>query len=340
MTHRFFTSLNAKGFGTVILSLMAVSVAAQGPTATEQSATTSTWTARTVWDEPDLQGVWNFATTTPLERPDAFGDRTFLSDAEVEQLDQELRTRQDSAPPPGSTGTYNQFWWDRGKSIGRTSLIVDPTEGKLPPLSPRGQERAAAREELRRARAAVGSYQEGTFDSHEDRPLDERCVVRLTEGPPMRPGGYNNNFQVFQTPGYVFILNEQVHSVRTIPTDGRQHLDPDIPMWAGSSSGRWEGDTLVVETRNFHKKKTFVGSTEQMRLVERFTRLSADQMEYKFTVDDPTTWSAPWTAIIPVRSTGEPIYEYACHEGNYSIAGALSGARAKERDASGGADNQ
>jgi hypothetical protein len=251
----------------------------------------------------------------------------------VEQLDQDLRTRQDSPPPPGNPGTYNQFWWDRGKSIGRTSLIVDPADGKLPPLSAPGQKRAEARAELRRVRAAAGSYEEGTFDSYEDRPLDERCLVRLTEGPPMLPGGYNNNFQIFQVPGYVFILNEQVHTVRTIPLDRRPHLHENIRQWAGSSRGRWDGNTLVVETRNFNRKRAFRGATEAMRLVERFTRVGVDQMEYQFTVEDPQTWSAPWSAIIPVRSTPEPIYEYACHEGNYSLANGLSGARAQEKAA-------
>ena len=311
---------------TAVVLMVSASVAGQAPTGTAKT-TAKTWTARTSWGEPDLQAIWNFATTTPLERPSALSGKGVLSDAEVEELDVELRTRQDSAPPPGNPGTYNQFWWDRGKSIGRTSLIVDPPNGQLPPLSVEGQKRA----EAQRGRAFA--------DSYEDRPLDERCIVRLTGGPPMLPGGYNNNFQFFQTPGYVFMLNEQVHNVRTIPMDGRPHLKQDVRQWAGDSRGHWDGNTLVVETMNFNEKRAFRGATENMRLVERFTRLSADSMEYRFTVEDPATWQTPWTATIPVRSTQEPIYEYACHEGNYSLENVLKGARAAEKTAAAAAKN-
>ncbi|MQA29422.1 MAG: hypothetical protein GEU82_06220 [Luteitalea sp.] len=323
MARRLLAARDALAVMIAIVALIAVSVAGQAPA----TAKAKTWTARTSWGEPDLQGTWNFATTTPLERPSNLAGKEVLSQEEVEQLDTDLRTRQDSAPAQGDPGTYNQFWWDRGKSIGRTSLISEPADGRLPPLSAEGQRRAAIREEARRGR--------GSYDSYEDRPLDERCIVRLTEGPPMLPGGYNNNFQLFQQPGYVFILNEQVHSVRAIPMDGRPHFAPGVRQWAGDSRGRWDGSTLVVETTNFKEKRAFRGASEQMRLVERFTRLSADSMEYRFTVDDAATWSTPWTATIPARITGEPLYEYACHEGNYSLANVLSGARAQEKAAAG-----
>jgi len=325
MTRRLLTSLDALAAVIATASLVPVSVAGQAPTATAKQPTANTWSARTSWGEPDLQGTWNFATTTPLERPTDLSGKEVLSDAEVEELDVNLRTRQDSPPPPGNPGTYNQFWWDRGKSIGRTSLIVDPAEGKLPPLSVEGQRRAAVRSEALRGR--------GPADSYEDRPLDERCIVRLTGGPPMLPGGYNNNFQLIQQPGYVYILNEQVHNIRTIPMDGRPHFEQNIRQWAGDSRGHWEGNTLVVETTNFNEKRAFRGASENMRLIERFTRLSADSMEYQFTVDDPATWSKPWTAVIPARATQEPIYEYACHEGNYSIVNVLNGARVSEKAA-------
>lgn len=330
MTRRLLTSLDALAVAIATVSLMAVSVAGQAP-ATAKATTAKTWMARTSWGEPDLQGTWNFATTTPLERPSDLSGKAVLSEEEVENLDVNLRTRQDSPPAPGDTGTYNQFWWDRGKSIGRTSLIVDPADGRLPPLSVEGQKRAAALVEARLGR--------GFADSYEDRPLDERCIVRLTGGPPMLPGGYNNNFQLIQQPGYVFILNEQVHSVRTIPMDGRPHFEQNIRQWTGDSRGHWEGNALVVETTNFNEKRAFRGASENMRLIERFTRLGADSMEYRFTVDDPATWSTPWTATIPVRSTRDPIYEYACHEGNYSIVNVLKGARAAEKAAAEAAKN-
>ena len=325
MTRGLLTSLGALAVVIATVSMVTVSVAGQAPTATAKATTAKTWTARTSWGEPDLQGTWNFATTTPLERPSDFSGKEVLSEEEVEELDVKLRTRQDSAPPPGDTGTYNQFWWDRGKSIGRTSLIVDPADGKLPPLSAEGQKRAAVLAEARRGR--------GSADSYEDRPLDERCIVRLTGGPPMLPGGYNNNFQVLQTAGYVFVLNEQVHNIRTIPLDGRPHFDQNIRQWTGDSRGHWDGTTLVVETTNFNEQRAFRGASANMRLIERFTRLSADRMDYQFTVDDPATWSTPWTAMIPARITREPIYEYACHEGNHSIVNVLSGARAIEKAA-------
>ena len=329
MTRRLITSLDALAVVVATVSLAVVSVAGQAPTTTPKATTAKPWATRTSWGEPDLQGTWNFATTTPLERPGNLSGKEALSEEEVEELDVDLRTRQDSPPAPGDTGTYNQFWWDRGKSIGRTSLIVDPASGSLPPLSAEGQRRASVRAEARRGR--------GPYDSYEDRPLDERCIVRLTGGPPMLPGGYNNNFQLYQTPGYVFILNEQVHNVRTIPMDGRPHFDPNIRQWTGDSRGHWDGSTLVVETTNFDEKRAFRGASENMRLIERFTRLGADSMEYKFTVEDPATWSTPWTAAIPVRATQDPIYEYACHEGNYSIANSLSGGRAADKAAAEGA---
>jgi len=269
--------------------------------------------------------MWNFATTTPLERPGNLTGKEVLSEEEVEALDVDLRTRQDSPPTPGDPGTYNQFWWDRGKSIGRTSLITDPEDGRLPPLSAEGQKRADAQEAMQKGRSA--------YDSYEDRPLDERCIIRLTGGPPMLPGGYNNNFQLIQQPGFVYILSEQVHSVRTIPMNGRPHFGPNIRLWAGDSRGHWEGDTLVVETTNFNEKRAFRGASEHMRLIERFTRLGTDSMEYQFTVDDPATWSKPWTASVPVRATTDPIYEYACHEGNYSLTNVLNGARMGEKTA-------
>ena len=218
---------------------------------------------------------------------------------------------------------YNQVWWDRGTSTGRTSLIVDPTDGRLPPLTPEGEKRRADRQEYRRTHQ---------FDSWLDRPLQERCMT-YQRVPPV-PSGYNNTYHILQTPGYVAILNEMVHDVRFIPVDGDPHVSENIRQWNGDSRGHWENDTLVVETTNYSDKTTwrgFQGAGRTLRAVERFTRIDADTIDYQFTIDDPTTYTRPWTADLPLTHLPSyVIYEYACHEGNYSIANVLIGARSQE----------
>jgi hypothetical protein len=208
----------------------------------------------------------------------------------------------------------------------RTSLVVDPPDGRIPPMTPEGQARATRRAEALR-RPATGP---------EDRPLYERCIVGFNSGPPMIPSGYNNNFQLFQTRNHVVILNEMVHDARIVPTDGRPPLGQAIRQWAGDSRGRWEGDTLVVETKNFTNKGTGtislrVTTDENLHLIERFRLIDANTLEYAFTVNDPTTWTRPWSAVVHMARSEDLMYEYACHEGNYGMEGILAGARADEK---------
>ena len=307
---------------TVIVALASVPAAGQGATATPDTSTAP----RTTWGDPDLQGVWDFRTITPMERPSELAGKEVLTDEEAAEFTQETLRRRDHDRPPreGSPGTYNQFWWDYGTELtddNRTSLIVDPPDGRVPPLTPDAQERAGTRSAYRRDHPA---------DSWEDRSVAERCILGFNSGPPMRPSAYNNNVQLFQVPGYVVVLNEMVHDARIVPLDGRPHLAQDVGQWHGDSRGRWEGDTLVVDTRNFTHKTSFRGSTENLRLVERFTRVDADTLLYEFTVDDHTVFGSPWTAAVPMTKSPVPMYEYACHEGNYGMEGILAGHRADE----------
>ena len=320
--------------------LTAVPLGSQAQTA----AADNKWTPpRTPDGHPDLQGIWTTQTFTPLERPQRYAGREFLTEEEATELTK-LLTQEGVDPLAGSLFAasdeerrkrihqtdpthYNNAVWlttrqPKALSSRRTSLIVDPTDGKIPPLTPEAQQRAAAR------RAASG------FDSYENRPLSERCIVWPHEGPPMLPPAYNDVYQIFQTPDYVVMLRElSTNPPRIIPTDGRPHVSERIRQWAGDSRGRWEGDTLVVETRNFNDKTAFRGSSAALRVIERFTRVSADTIRYEFTVDDPTTWTKPWSAEIPmVQTEGRP-YEYACHEGNYGIVNILMGARVADKEA-------
>ncbi|MQA30651.1 MAG: hypothetical protein GEU82_12580 [Luteitalea sp.] len=290
----------------------------------ETTAAAKSWDARTPDGQPDFQGVWNFSTPTPLERPSKFSGREFLTDEEVEALGIEAASRdRRAANAQADVGqAYNEFWSERGKPTKRTSLILDPADGKLPPLTPEGQQRAAA---LRGAGGERGA------DSWEDRSLWERCLTR--GGLPRIPGSYNNNVQIFQIPGHVVLLYEMIHEARIIPTDGRPHLDTAVRQWLGDSRGRWEGQTLVVETTNFTDRTSFRGSSENMRLVERFTRIDADTIDYRFTVEDPATFTRPWTATLPLTRIDGHVYEYACHEGNYGMRNLLTGHRAEEKAA-------
>ena len=344
MTCRLLASLSALAIAVGILSITSEPVATQSGSST---ATSKTWTPpRTPDGKPDLQGVWDFSTITPLERPTALGNKQTLTDEEAAAFEREENRRLNrdlidpkkggAQYPPGGVVPYNEFWYDRGnKIIGskRTSLIVDPSNGQLPPLTPEGQKRAAARAED----ARQDQLGRGPADSWEDRPLQERCIMGFNAGPPMMPGAYNNNVQLFQTPGYVTILTEMVHDARIVPTDGRPHLGKHFRQWKGDSRGRWEGNTLVVETTNFLRETSMRGSTANVHLVERFTRVDPETLLYQFTVNDPTTWTKPWTAEVPMRKIDNPLYEYACHEGNYGMFNLLSGARALEKAAAKGA---
>ena len=299
---------------------------------------------RTPWGAPDLQGIWDFRTITPLERPEELGDKAFLTaeevaEAEAAEIQRNIELWEAEARRTevgGNVGAYNNFWMDRGTNpieTRRTSLIIYPPNGRFPELSEVGAERAEAR------RAYMAEH---PADSYTDRNSSDRCIVGFNAGPPITPLAYNQNMQLFQTPDYVVIYTEMVHTPRIVPLDGRAALDPGIRLWSGDSRGRWEGNTLVVETANFNEQRQWipltsggsgVTSTQNMTLVERFTRLDDDTLEYTFTVTDPDTWASDWTASMPMRRTENPLFEYACHEGNYSMEGILSGHRADERRA-------
>jgi len=333
MSRRILPSL---GDGLAVLSMMlaaVVSAGGQAPAAGKNGPApkkaASKWTApRTAWGDPDLQGTWNNGTITPLERARGTGEKELLSKEEEAEVNQQSDTRAERRPADRAQDldlAYDQFWWDRGASIGRTSLIIDPREGRLPPLTPDGQKMLDARAAARRTR--------GPADSWVDRPLQERCI--LYHGVPPLPTGYNNNYEIAQAPGLVAILHEEIHEVRLIHLDRRPHIGASIRQWLGDSRGYWEGDTLVVETTNFHKDATFrfPADAATLRVVERFRRVGLDAIDYQFTIDNPTMYARPWTATLPMRKSDGLIYEYACHEGNYSLPNVLGGFRAQEKAA-------
>ncbi len=280
---------------------------------------------------PDLQGIWNFSTITPLERPAEFAGKEFLTDAEAAQYEARMvqrnnrDTREQSADADVASA-YNEFWWDRGVHAARvngrtrTSLIVDPPDGRIPALTADGQRRAAARAEARRQHPA---------DGPEDRSLGERCLL-FNAGPPMLSGPYNNYVQILQTADHVVILNEMIHDARVVPLDGRPHLPAasagcSATRAAAGRAARWWSRPPTSPTR-----PTCADRASGLRLVERFTRADAKTLLYEFTVDDPASFVKPWTAILPMTKTDDQIYEYACHEGNYAMTGILRGARATE----------
>jgi hypothetical protein len=342
MSHRFLASTGALAavIAVALLAPKVVAGQARSPAAHTTGAAKTSSLPRTSDGQPDLQGVWNYSTITPLKRPSKLGTKEFFTDEEAANFEEEENRRENRdlidpeqgglQYPPGGVVPYNEFWYDRGaKIVGskRTSLIVDPPDGRLPAWTPEGQKRA----DLRAAARREDELGHPLADSWEDRPLPERCILGLNAGPPMTPGSYNNNFQLFQTPGYVVILNEMVHDARIVPLDGRPH--GSIRQWKGDSRGHWEGNTLVVDTTNFKRETSLEGSSVNTHLIERFTLADADTLVYQFTVDDPTTWTRPWTAVIPMSKSQSPIYEYACHEGNYAMPAILAGARAEEKAA-------
>ena len=293
---------------------------------------------RTPDGKPDLAGNYSFSTVTPLQRPDALaGIETLTAEeaasfeaAENTRLNRDLFDPEKGQPSAGYAPraqggvlSYNEFWYERGNKLTRdrrTALIVDPPDGRIPLTD-------AARRRVAEMRQQSDS---GLGDSYADRPLADRCLQGFNSGPPMTPGAYNNNVQIVQSRGYVVIVNEMVHNARIIPTDGRPHTT--LQQWSGDSRGRWEGDTLVVETVNFRRETSLQGSTANTRLVERFTRVGSGTIKYEFTVTDPTAYTRPWTAMLPLTRIREPLFEYACHEGNYSLRNILAGARKQEKE--------
>jgi hypothetical protein len=288
---------------------------------------------RTPWGDPDLQGLWSNATTTPLERPNDLAGKAELTDEE--HLDRQQRVSEarntDKAPAAGDPGTYNEIWWERGKLLKTTSIIIDPPDGKVPPLTPQAQQQADQRAAARKGHE---------WDSVQDRNLHERCL--LYHGVPPLPTGYNNNYHIAQTPDHVAILSEMIHEVRLIAVKPRPYDRPAIRQWMGDSRGRWEGDTLVVETTNFNSyagglwalnRNYLEGTGESLKVIERFRRVDEDSIDYTFTIDDPKTFTRPWTGSLPMEKIEGPIFEYACHEGNYAMTSILAGARAQEKKA-------
>jgi hypothetical protein len=328
-----------------IASIAMIGLAAIGSFAAQQPASSPAagWKAsRTPDGRPDLQGVWSFATLTPLERPKELADKAVLTAEEAAafvklQKERQNRDNRSEQARQDIEGAYNNFWWDWGSDVigtRRTSLIVDPADGRIPPLTPEAQKRASGpRPRPATERVALGAI----VDNPEDLGLSERCIVGFSSGPPILANAYNNNLQIVQTPTYFVIHTEMIHEARIVPLDKRPHLPPHMWQWLGDSRGRWEGDTFVIETSNFTGKSSFSGnlvgrngSTAGMTLVERFTRVADDTLLYEFTVSDPATWTRPWTVQLPMTRTTEQIYEYACHEGNYSMPGMMKGARAME----------
>ena len=291
-------------------------------------ASAQTWSSPRMPDgHPDLQGFWTNASITPMERPRELGAKEFFTDEEAAEDRKRALVPASTAQRSGTEAHYEftQFGLDRTQfqiaySM-RTSMIVGP-DGRVPPLTPEAQQRNADR-------AANAKGHE--FDGPESRGIQERCIVWGNEGPPMLPPGYNSYLQIVQAPGYVAILQEMIHDLRIIPLDGRPHASQSVRRWLGDSRGRWEGDTLVVDTTNFTDKTNFRGSRENLHVVERFTRVDTNTIRYEFTVDDSTTWTKPWSAELPLVKDKGPIYEYACHEANYGMANNLKGARATEK---------
>ena len=329
--------------------LTVIAVVALAPVFAAAQSTDATETPRTPWGAPDLQGVWDFRSITPMERPEDLADKAFLTAEEAAELEQAAAGRNEEllnrAPrrtvagrsvdrgEDGAPGPYNNFWLDRGTTtVGtrRTSLVVDPPNGRVPAMTPAATRRVA---ELERARRGVDPHaptRGGWVEDLGANGLQLRCITGFNSGPPMTPGGYNNNVQLFQTEDYVVLLNEMNHNARIVPLDGRARID--LPQWTGDSRGHWDGATLVVETTNFLRETSFMrgNASAHLHLTERFTRVSSETLLYEATVDDPTIWSRPWTYEIPMQLNAQPLYEYACHEGNYGLYNILTGARVEE----------
>ena len=348
MTHRHVVSRGLLTALTVAL-LATIPVSGQAPASAAKSngaAVKKAYTPpRTPDGQPDLQGFWTNSTYTPLERPKNV-TKEFYTPDEAVAAEKVAAAREQQQTEPGTVADVHydlsQFALDRSQNTLarnlRTSLIVDPPDGRLPPVTAEGQKRAA---EVAAARKRMGD----TRDAAQNMNLGDRCIM-MANTAPMLPMGYMSNYQIVQAPGYVMILAERMHDFRVIPLDGRPHLPSNVRQWKGDSRGRWEGNTLIVDTRNYNSKRpgvgdnsaagqSFLGASEDMRLTEWFTRVDADTIQYRFRIEDPRTWERPWTAELPIvkDSIQGPLFEHACHEGNYSMTNMLTGARKSEKAA-------
>jgi hypothetical protein len=340
MRHRTAASI---GLLVVAASLIAVATrpvagqapaAAAKPAAPAKPAAAKKWTVpRTPDGQPDLQGFWTNSTYVPLERPEKV-EKALYTEQEFEVAVKAAAAREAEQTEPGTVADvhydFSQFGLDRSQSAFvhnlRTSLIVDPANGRMPALTAEGQKRAADRAAERRRLGA-------TTDAVQNMPVGTRCLIMAGSGPPMMSAGYNSNYQIIQNRDYVMILVEMIHDARIIPLDGRAPLPETMRQWMGDARGHWEGDTLVIETTNLNGKNPFRGSSDRMHVIERLTRLDADTLGYRFTIDDPATWVTPWTAEAPMTRSVGPIFEHACHEGNYGVTNTLAGARLEEQKA-------
>ncbi len=346
-------------FAAVVGSISLLNVSGVGQEAPAGLTTPKPWAQvpRTPDGKPDLQGVYNAATLTPVERPDEVKGRLLLTDAEarrisggeIQRVEARAQPSDPSRPAPtlgGNVGGYNNFWIDRGNRVvqidgqWRSSLIVDPADGKVPAQTPEARRRnAAARGTSAPTSDAPESVQTtaaGAYDNVEFRPLGERCLLGFgsTSGPPTMPNYFYNNLkQIVQTPDHIVILVEMVHDARLVRMNS-QHPPKHIEKWMGDSIGRWEGDTLVIETTNFTNKTRFRGSSTDLKVTERLTRTDRNTILYQFTIDDPATWTRPWSGEYTWLTTDEPMYEYACHEGNYAMHGIMKGERLLDRERS------
>ena len=306
----------------ILFAPLVMTLAGQGqkPLANTAPAAVKKYTPpRTADGHADLQGVWSFATLTPFERPGALNGKDVLTDDEVEEFAQQRletsnKDRRDGGAAVDVERAYNDFWWDYGTKVWKQpALVVDPADGRLPPVTEAARQRTQRR----------GSR----FDNVEERPIAERCILGFNSGPPMVPSAYNNNVQIVQAPDHVVILNEMIHNARIVPMNGRTHPSNALRFLTGDSIGHWEGDVLVVDTTNFSRDGGFRGASSSMHLIERFSRIDQNTLKYEFTVDDPATWTKKWTASIPMSRSDQQMFEYACHEGNYGLEGVLKGAR-------------
>ena len=338
MNRRLLASLGvtALAIGLVIILLAPLSAAGQAQKAvsaptTKPAASAKPWTVpKTPDGQPDLQGYWTNNSYTPLERPNGV-TKEFYTPQELVEAEKKAAEREEEQTAPGTVADvhydFTQFGLDRSQTRLtnnlRTSVIVDPPNGKLPPVTSEGQKRAADR-------AAERKKQGAQYDQVQNIPIGSRCVW-MNAGPPMLPPGYNPAYEIVQSPGYVTIAIEMLHETRVIPLDGRPHAPSTVRSWLGDSRGHWEGDTLVVETTNFNDKVAFRGASENMKVIERFTRTSDDAIRYEFTDHDPSTWEIPWKGEMPFVKINGPVFEHACTEGNYGIANTLAGVRAQEK---------
>ena len=343
MRHRSRSFMRGGAVALVLAFAATISIAGQSQTTAKPAAAKAAPASaaagkaykapRTPDGQPDLQGFWTNSTYVPLQRPNGVTKEVYTPD-EAEAAIKAAAERESEQTEPGTTADvhydFTQFGLDRSQSTFarnlRTSLIVDPADGKIPPVNAAGQKR---QQERAAARKAAG----GQYDAVENMPIGSRCIIMGGAGPPLMNAGYNANYQIVQAPGYVMILTEMIHDARIIPLDGRAQQPTGVKQWVGLSRGHWEGDTLVVETMNFNGKNAFQGSSDNLKVTERFTRTADDAITYRFTVEDPQTWDRPWTAEAPLAKTEGPIFEFACHETNYGIANILAGARADEKKA-------